>query len=384
MFIYYTMVHDIALFFDNEDKNLTKSRNSCPNVIPIKVPDTTPFSFSMPTIANNCITHYNKLDEGARRFYACLITTLRQEIRAVKSVDQIIEGFDGASGINEKIMENIVAAMNNAKFTANYNITTCIFDIDRTIIKNEGFLETPHIKSFRKIMTSMNIASIKQGAVSGVDFSVDLTSFADLDNLSLNTDLKAEKDKITIQDVAHCFLGGVDRTIALKKLFDELRARNVDVVFLTNNQSYCTSNLVMKRCPSKIDVAEPITNISYNWLFYEMLFGVGIITADKDYFIKHMMIYNNNGSANAAINGANKYNRINNMMLLNDDGTITEHKLKLACKDTLGADMDRISDEIKDVIVNGVMPGGAKRKTRLRRRKGGKKRRQTRRKLKKN
>ncbi len=377
------MVHDIALFFDNEDKNLKNARDSCPNVIPIKVPDTTPFSFSPNTVMNNCIAHYNTLDEGARRFYACLITTLRQEIKGVRSVDQIIEGFDVAAGVYEKMMLNVVAAMNDPKFTANYNITACIFDIDRTIIKNEGFLDTPHIKSFDAIIKAVDVAAAKQSAVAGIDFSVDLASVADLNNLSLNTDLKAEKDKITIQDVAHCFLGGVDRTVALKQFFDELRARNVDVIFLTNNQSYCTSNLAMKRCPSKIDLAEPVTNTNYNWLFYDMLTGVGIVTADKDYFIKHMMIYNNNGSIDAALKGAFKYNRISNMMLLNDDGTMTDHKLKLACKDTLGADMDRVSDEVKNVVVNGVMPGGAKKKTRLRRRKGGKKKRQTRRKLKK-
>jgi hypothetical protein len=364
------MQHEIALFFDNEEKNLINARDVCPNVIPIKVPDTIPFSMTDGAIiANNCVSHYNSLDEGARRFYACLIAALRISIKGFRSVDQMVELFDSAAGISEKIMDNVISALNDPEFNSKYAVKTCIFDIDRTIIKNEGFLDTKHIKSIERIMKMIDDAAIAQQVVTGIDVSTTLKSTADLNNVSLNTDLKAEKDKITILDVAHCFLGGVDRTNALVRFFGELRAKNVNVVFLTNNSGYCTSDIVNKRCPAAIDVAAKVSNSNYNWLFYDFMVGAGIITADKDYFIANMMIYNNSGSMDAIAKGPSKYNRIHNMQM---DGTMADHKLKQACKTTLGADMVKITTEIKGLIEDDFVVIGGRKKTRKTRGRGKK------------
>ena len=368
--IKYNMQHEIALFFDNEEKNLVNARGVCPNVVPIKVPDTVPLPHQ--TIAKNCVTHYNALDEGARRFYACLITAIRLNVPAIKIVDHALEIFDNVSGINDSIMDNTINAMNDPGFSAKYKVTTCIFDIDRTIIKNEGFLDLPGLRSMERIKKMMDDMAIKQvinPADPAIDFKKPILTVAELNNLSLKTNLTNEKDKITIQDVAHCFLGGVDRTNALVRFFGELRAKNVDVVFLTNNQLYCTSPVVSRACPSAIDVAAPVTNPEYNWLFYDFMSGAGIITADKDYFIANMMIYNNNGSAEARVNGPSKYNRIHNMQM---DGTMADHKLKQACKTTLGGDMDKISTEIKGLIEDDFVVIGGRKKTRKTRARGKK------------
>ena len=54
------------------------------------------------------------------------------------------------------------------------------------------------------------------------------------------------------------------------------------------------------------------------------------------------------------------------------DGTMADHKLKQACKTTLGGDMDKISTEIKGLIEDDFVVIGGRKKTRKTRARGKK------------
>lgn len=285
------MPHKIALFFDNDEQNLLTSRDKCPNVIPIKVPSE-PATNDSTLKVGRFITYYNSLDEGSRRFYICLKNAIITKYSV--TVEQVIEDFHINSGINSTLMNNTVSALTDKSFKSKYNIASCIFNINATIIKNNGFMnfsEQLSITRIRKLIQEVGSMPTYR-TFTPIDYKKDLESADDLNNIISNTNIRSEMDKITDKDIANCFLGGNKRASELVSFFKKLKSEKINFIFTTNDDSYCPE--VNGDCTKYTgEEIEYIKNRNYNELFFNILVAVGIIDNNFNIFMSNMMIYNN-------------------------------------------------------------------------------------------
>jgi hypothetical protein len=340
------MKSDIALFFDHEETNLVIDKTLCPNVIPIKVPSAAQLNESLKL--TQLVNYYNNsLDEGSRRFYACLKAAIKVN-NNVFHLEQLVEHFDVDSGLNSTMMNNTINALSDKTFNSKYKISTCIFNINRTILKNNGFMYFPEqfsIKRIRSIIQTIGQRPSNASRFIPVDFKKELNSIDDFDVIVSNTNIRIEMTKIKDSDIANCFLGGNKRAGELASFFKKLSANHVNTIFLSNDPLYCPDINCEKYSGKYVDRIE---QSNYNLLFFDILVAAGIIANDFNYFMENMMVYNN-------INYGSNYKRIANTYLTKQyyfgDISYTETDKHPITKTCLRDINDAATAEVQSIIM---------------------------------
>jgi hypothetical protein len=336
----------VSFFFDNESKNLIARRANCPNVIPIKVPETI-LSIIESNIPLNFKEIYNILSPGARTFARCCIKLLHINYPPASLTD-CMDLVDPVSGLNDSIMTQTMQIITLPEFNSKYQLTSCIFDIDRTIIKTEGFIQLPGMKSIQGIRDLM-VATVprQMPLVPVANINEDIAGVTNQEILAeLLTKINAtdlQTSVFTDGDVAEYFLGGIDRMTAVRYFFNWMTTNGIGYVFLTNNMGYCLQqDHSMRTCIADANIitpdasGNPVMNPNYNWVFYEILVGAGIIdpaVISKNLFATEMIIYNN--SSKAPMGDVTKYDRISKMKIKRPDGTLEDHPVTRNCQLTI-------------------------------------------------
>ena len=278
----------ISLFFDNEVSNLTNNRKLCPNVIPIIVPDSG--HYSQIDIITNFKLYYNSHDIGTRNYIRSLLKLLRI-LYPNDQLINILDIIDPESGININIITSIMSLIQMPEFKSKYYLTSCIFDIDRTILKTEGIYGIPtftDIASMRDLITR-NIQNQIIKPILGLNINKDIDGMSHdeiiADVIILTDATNIETTIFTNMDIAKYYLGGEVRITYLKEFFKYMFDNNINPIFLTNNKGYCLSlDLRNNICIANADLIElqdpdnnPVLNPTYNWMFYDVLVASEII-----------------------------------------------------------------------------------------------------------